>query len=68
MLVLLVHVFVCLPCVQAKLQSMKRYVFELKESYDELLRAFNELKLTLNPDNVMELKKKLNNKEVLIKV
>ena len=31
--------------MQAKLRVLKQYVFELKESYDELLRAFSQLEL-----------------------
>lgn len=43
-------------------------MFELKESYDELLRAFKELKLTSSPDRVSELENMLSNKEASIKV
>lgn len=34
-----------LTSLQAKLRVLKQYVFELKESYDELLRAFSQLEL-----------------------
>lgn len=40
---------------------------ELKESYNELLRAFSELKLASN-DRVIELEKVLANKVASIKV
>ena len=30
---------------QEKLRILKRYMFELKESYDELLRAFSQLEV-----------------------
>lgn len=34
-----------LTSLQVKLRVLKQYVFELKESYDELLRAFSQLEL-----------------------
>jgi hypothetical protein len=61
-------VFLSLPLsLQEKLRSLKRYVYELKESYDELLRAFSELKLT-SKDQVIELERVLANKMASIKV
>lgn len=53
--------------VQEKLKSLKRYVLELKESYDELLKAFSDLKLT-SKDKVVELERILGNKIATIKV
>ena len=49
----------CCPLIpQAKLRALKQYVVELRESYDELLRAFSQLEGAAK-DKVMQLEAKL---------
>ncbi len=52
---------------QERLHSLKRYVFELKESYDELLRAFSLLE-TGSKQRVGQLEAELSDKITQTKV
>ena len=52
---------------QAKLNSLKIYVLELKESYDELLKAFSQLELS-SKDSVADMEGVLATKIAAVKV